>query len=418
MKAYVYYNALLHIMIDKATGILGAFVAFMLVSNSSTLLPFEWSVGYYVVLSVTLVYLFTLCIFRRVNITMISLYLVALLSIVCNDVPSFFKPWPRLGTFVLLTAVVSPAFCGKKLVAFRLQMFAYVSILLMLVTLISTGLLLTGRGYGSPFNAYFQGATVHSMIMGPVAALSSVFFAYQLQYKSRIWFMKVLYFAGILCGGLCVLQTGSRAAFIGAVASLVAYMMFRHIKHIGRFYKCIILVGSLLLLSTPLWNSFTDKLLKKNGGEVGALNVDSRQVHWLQRVKEWESSPIIGIGFGSVDEEAEGSTVDRQSGGVETGSSWLCALSMTGILGFTCVLSIFCGAAYRAWCLLKVSPPVGALLLAMMVFFAFHMMAEGYIFAGGNFLNTQLWLLLGTIYGISQYPGYARVLEQKLQLHF
>lgn len=45
------------------------------------------------------------------------------------------------------------------------------------------------------------------------------------------------------------------------------------------------------------------------------------------------------------------------------------------------------------------------------------MMAEGYIFAGGNFLNTQLWLLLGVIFSVSQYPKYAELLERKLQLH-
>lgn len=403
-------------MIDKLTAFLGFFVAFMLVSNSTTLLPFGWGIGYYVVMASAFLYLCAIGI-KRVNVTMLMLYLVAMLSILLNDVPDFFQAWPRLGTFILLTAVVSPAFCGKKLTSFRLQMFKSVCVLLMLVTLISTGLLLTGRGYGHA-GVYFQGITVQSMIMGPVAAASSVFFAYQLQYKQRKWWVRYLYIAGILCSGLCVLQTGSRSAFIGAVVSLVSFMMFRHIKHIGKFYKHIIIVGSLLLLSTPLWVSYTDKLKQKNVGAIGALNVDSRQAHWLQRIKEWESSPIIGIGFGTVDAKSEVSTVDKQSGGVETGSSWLCALSMSGILGFTCVLSIFCGAAYRAWRLLQKSPPVGALLLAMMVFFAFHMMAEGYIFAGGNFLNTQLWLLLGTIYGISQYPDYARVLEQKLQLHF
>ena len=401
-------------MIDKLTAFVGILVAFMLVSNSTTLLPFGWGIGYYVVMAGAFLYLCVIGI-KRVNVTMMMLYLVAMLSILLNDVPDFFQAWPRLGTFILLTAVVSPAFYGKKLTAFRLQMFKSVCVLLMLATLISTGLLLTGRGYGRA-GVYFQGITVQSMIMGPVAAASSVFFAYQLQYKSRIWFMKVLYFAGILCGGLCVLQTGSRSAFIGAVVSLVAFMMFRHIKHIGKFYKHIIIVGSLLLLSTPLWNSFTDKLLKKNGGEAGALNVDSRQVHWLQRVKEWETSPIIGIGFGTVDAKSEVSTVDRQSGGVETGSSWLCALSMTGILGFTCVLSIFVGGIYRSWKIIKISPPVGAFLFALIVFFIFHMMAEGYIYAGGSFLSAQLWLLFGIIYGLSQYPHLINVLERKLRI--
>lgn len=387
----------------------------MLVSNSTTLLPFSWGIGYYAVLLLTLAYLF-LRGMARPNLLMLALYIVCALSIALNDIPSFFAPWPRLGTFVLLTAVVSPAFGGKGAAAFRVQMFAAVSILLSVVTLVSTGMLLTGQGYGV-MHAWFQGATVHSMIMGPVAAASNLFCLYQLQYKIRRGWMKALYVALLGGGFLCILQTGSRSSLIGALVSAAAFLFFRHKDNVGQMVKKAMLCLVVLLLASPVWMPYTNKIIEKNAGDSSSLNTDSRSVYWEQRLVEWKSSPVYGIGFSTVDAEAEGSTFDKETGGVETGSSWLSALSMTGILGFACVVGLFCSAFLRSWRLIRRTAAVGAFLLSMLLFFIFHMMAEGYIFAGGNFLNTQLWLLLGVIFSVSQYPKYAELLERKLQLH-
>ena len=126
---------------------------------------------------------------------------------------------------------------------------------------------------------------------------------------------------------------------------------------------------------------------------------------------------LLGIGFSSVDAKAEsGNTFDAKNGNVETGSSWLCILSMTGICGFACVFVLFVGAVRRGYEIIKTSPATGSFLLSILVFFIFHMMAEGYIFAGGSFLSTQVWLVLGTIYSISYYPEYGDILEDKLRL--
>ena len=67
-------------MINRLTAIIGVFVAFMLVSNSTTLLPFGWGIGYYVVMAGAFLYLCAIGI-KRVNVTMMMLYLIAMLSI-------------------------------------------------------------------------------------------------------------------------------------------------------------------------------------------------------------------------------------------------------------------------------------------------------------------------------------------------
>ena len=133
-------------MLDRKTEWIGWFVAFMIVSNHTTLLPFSWGIGYYVVMLLTLCYILSM---RGLSygFSILMLYAVCMLSITANDIPSFFHVWPRLGTFVLLTSVVSFALCCEGAVAFRVRLFASISKLLMLVTFLSFCLLLFGGGY-------------------------------------------------------------------------------------------------------------------------------------------------------------------------------------------------------------------------------------------------------------------------------
>ena len=402
-------------MLNQRIEWIGWFVAFMIVSNSTTLMPFSWGIGYYIVLLLAFFFIWTMR-GLQIGMFMLVLYIVCMISLIGNEVPAFFRAWPRLGTFALVTTVVSFTLCSESAVAFRVRMFTSVSKLLVVVTLLSFFSLLLGTGYDL-HGTWFQGVTVHSMIMGPVATMSCLFCLYQLQYEQSRQWIKWTYYVLILMGFICILQTGSRSALIGAMMSFICFMYYLNKNEFYVLIKKYILIALVLVVSAPIWWVYTDKVAEKNKGDAG-LNTDSREVHWHQRIEEWKSSPIIGIGFGTVDASAkEGASFDENTGGVETGNSWLCALSMTGILGFGCVLVIFWGAYRKLLWLLDYSRPIASYLMAIMVFFVFHMMAEGYIFAGGNFLNTQMWLVIGTIYGIAYIPEYADILEQKLQLH-
>ena len=393
---------------------LGCFVAFMIVSNSTTLMPFSWGVAYYAVLLGSLFFLL-FCSGQKVCVIMLCLYLVAGLSIALNNVPEVFKPWERYGTFLMLTMVVSPSLMGRLPSSFKINLFSSTLVLLAVLTGISFIMLLLGKGYDA-FNGWFQGVMCHSMTMGPVAAISVLFSLYQLQYKQRHKWRKYAYFFCIAGGFLCLLQSGSRAALVAGIMSSFAFFMFRNVSSAKRLIHTFAKIGFLVLITVPLWGPYTDKIVQKNRGESSSLDTSSRTEHWNQRIDEWQSSPLYGIGFASVDIQAErGSNFSKSSGKVETGSSWLSVLSMTGILGGICILTIFSVAAFRCLKLLQSSASLGAFLLALMIFFIFHMTAEGYIFAGGNFLNTQLWLLLGTIASVTQYPQYAELLERKLQ---
>ena len=351
----------------------------------------------------------------KVNLSMICLYFAAAVSIALNDIPPFFKPWARLGTFIMLTLVVSPSIAGKYAAVFKVRLFSSSVWLLFLATVLSICSLFlgTGRGFLTP---WFQGVMNHSMIMGPVAVLCMLFCLYQLQSincKNRLRYI----FIAILIGAfLCLLQAGSRAALIGGIVSSASFLYFRYKSSLSRVLSRFIIVISLLLLSFPLWSSSAENIIKKNQGNTSALDTSSRAGHWEQRIQEWSSSPVYGIGFATVDTEAENSTYNASTGGIETGSSWLSVLSMTGTLGGICIFIIFLSAMVKCWKLLHKKPALGAFLISLMIFFIFHMTAEGYIFAGGNFLNTLLWLIIGTIYSVSHYSQYATELDRELQL--
>lgn len=392
---------------------LALLTGFMLVSNSTTIFPIEWGNGYYVVLLFSLIYITSRGI-KNIERALILLYGVAALSLAVNDVPSFFKAWSRLGSFILLTLILGPTFSSKISTIFRIRVFSTLMILMTCATASSALMLLWGRGYGA--GDWFEGITVHSMIMGPIAAMGILYSFFQLQYRHKRKRVKLLCYLIIIGGLLCILQTGSRTSMIGTICAVSMFVYICNKQNFALLVRKYIWIILILGASFPAWNRYMDKLEEKNQGETTTINTDSREIYWIQRLDEWKSSPIYGIGFSTVDAAAEGSNLDTESGNVETGSSWLGVLSMTGILGFACIIIIFYHSFIVIWRMSREQSKAAGYLLAIMLFFIVHMMAEGYVFAGGSFLNAQVWLLLGVMIGLEKYPEYAEEFIKELRI--
>lgn len=114
------------------------------------------------------------------------------------------------------------------------------------------------------------------------------------------------------------------------------------------------------------------------------------------RIKEFTSSPIYGIGFCVVDPRYD--AVNKSTGQIEPGSSWLTIASMTGLLGLITFLSIVVSSFKKV---VKIKNDFYSMLFAgCLTFFIFHMLAEGYIMAPGSYLNFIFWLLIGSIWGV------------------
>lgn len=388
----------------------GMLIGFLLVENNISMLPNVGSL-YYGFMFLALLYMLKRQQLLIGSFTMFGLYLVCLTSIWINDVPALFLPYPRFLTFSLITLLVSPALYNVSLTQFRSQIFVTIFKLLQYVILASFIYGMMGGGYGR--HRYFHGITSHSMLLGPFAALCTLFWIYCLIVYAQDKKKRIYYGVLILCSLWCLLQAASRTAVLGTLAACIVFLAVYYRNKLGQYLKVLITVCIVLVLSFPIWGRYMDKLKEKNG-EQTELNTDSREVHWKRRWTEFKESPLWGIGFSSVNTNVtSGSTVGGE-GKVETGSSWLSMLSMTGILGFSAFLYVFIMAFVKAWNLWHEIPLLSGFFIAILCFWALHMLAEGYIFAGGNSLAFCVWLVLGVVYGVANNKELAYELHQKL----
>ena len=396
----------------KKTGCekLGVFIGLILILNNISFMPSMASV-YYVVMFISLLFLLFQSRNIQINGIMIWLYIACFASILLNKVPSLFHPYQRLMSFIIMSALLSPFIISDAFTRFRTQAFATILYLLQYVIILSVILRIFGYGYDK---GYFQGITTHSMMLGPFAALCSLYCILQILGGPLRKYKKIFYWILVALSLFCLLQAASRTAFIAGIISILVFLTVFYKNNIGRYFKRLTVLVIVLVFSFPLWNQYLDKLQEKNEGEA-TLSLNSREIYWYTRIREFESSPFLGIGFASVNiDSTEGSTFNEADGKVESGSSWLSSLSMTGIFGFLALAIIFIIAFVKAWKLWKYAPLLSSFLISMLCFWVLHMMAEGYIYAGGSSMFFCVWILLGIIYGVSSNKELAYEFQYKL----
>lgn len=383
----------------------GVLIGCLLIENNIEGLP---SVGaaYYLIMFIAFIYLLSKNAIEIDTNIMTCFLVTCVMSIIFNNIPSFFNPWERFITFTIIVALASPWLISDAFIAFRIRTLVTIMRLLQFVVIISCVYAFLGKGHT---HVYFQGITNHSMMLGPFSAICAL---YSVSHLVTCWDdkrVRITYGIVLLCSLFCLLQAGSRTAFIGTLVALMLFFAVYYHNSLGKYFKIIISISVVLACSFPLWGQYMDKLEKKNAGNGLELNTNSREAHWMQRLAEFESSPVFGIGFSSVDikNTSIGSTFDLRNGKVETGSSWLSVLSMTGIVGFIFFLCVILGGLKKAWSMKDEYPLVSGFLIALLSFWICHMIAEGYILAGGNTLAFFTWLTLGVIYGVVNNERYA-----------
>jgi O-antigen ligase len=356
---------------------------------------------YFVILFFILILLILLQTEIKINALFLALFLVAFLTILLNDIPAFFKSYKRYVAFIMIMLLISPSINSSILHIFRANLFKNINNLLILMTTGSILLLSLGIHMYNEGRSDFRGLFSHSMILGPmagIAVLNTIYLAVKSN-SSRIRFF--IYIITIINFIACI-ASGSRSAIIATLIGTLFFLFALNLHFRTRLFRILILFIISLYLSFPLWEKYTvnlkDKLLySQNEGSFTA----SRTKIWDDRIQEFLSSPIIGIGFTAVDTNVS-SNYEVDGGKIEPGSSWLAVLSMTGLAGFILVIWIF--YRYIARLIkskddsLKVAYYGGILIL-----FLVHMFVEGYIFSAGSGMFFYLWLLIGVIH-IEQSP--------------
>lgn len=237
--------------------------------------------------------------------------------------------------------------------------------------------------------AEFAGFCSHPMWTSCAAAFSTLYFVsmtFREGKKSQL--QKFVCFAMILVSLYVTMIGASRSAFFLSLACslLIVWMQSKSFAVV----RNLVIVGVAAVVFAPFLMKNSEAMMnKKNGLEITTENT-SRDELWAQRMEEFKSSPIWGIGFA-----AHGVGVNKQVGRNESGGSFISVLAQAGIIGI-----IFVGLIWIAAILLPRqigSDPNMILFYAGFVFMSIHSILEGYMFQAGWYLCLIIWLVLGVM---------------------
>lgn len=322
---------------------------------------------------------------------LLILFYLPLTITIANPNP-IFKSWERLLLFSVLFLFASPVIqseFARKTRANCLNVCLTICIVLSIGSFIGYFLGINLFSYELARNyigvaGMFSGLTRQSMILGPISGISVIFIYYKMMINNEKSYLLLL----IPCIG-CVFFASSRSAFIATLFGVLV-TMYLYFGNAANMIRRSLLIGIILIGTFPIWESATSALQDKISLHTGRKETfDSRSGKIEARWNEFCSNPITGVGFAAIDSNGK-DPYNRHTGSVEPGSSWLCILSMTGIIGFIIVSTLM----FNSFNVIRQNTEF-VWLSGLFSFFCVHMFVEGYVFAAGNSLTFILWLIIG-----------------------
>lgn len=243
---------------------------------------------------------------------------------------------------------------------------------------------------GITYTNDFSGFTWHPMWLSAASGIGTIFIVHLFinSWEKSKSFKSFLYLPLILCSVYTTIQGASRSAL---ACSLVASFFLIYISRIParkrkQIYTAIVLLG-IASFSFLMNNSERMQQKQRVQNETG---VTSRDALWEDRIEEFASSPLWGIGF-----SASGVGENKKVGRVETGSGWLTVLAQTGIIGFILVVMLI-KKAFIPIKLAQTNKNI-TLIYALFIYMCLHTSFEAYLFQGGWYLCFIFWLVVGVL---------------------
>lgn len=370
-------------------------LAFCEVAQTVGFLPFTVNID--ITLSVMILSILGTSLLYKTSISGFSIVFILYLAlnVYVTNPPAVFRSWERLFLFILLFATVGPMFENKASRFFRATCLNILLVINAVLAIISFFCYFAGINYFANFHDYIYGAGkfgglyAHSMLLGPMAGISSCFILWIFLRKRKI----ILLVPFCLCVG-AMLFSASRAAFLSTIVACLT-MPFISNK-MAKAVKILIILGIAGTCTFPLWEDALSGIEQKNAGNEKLGQYGSRTQKFNARLDEFKKDEIFGIGFASIDPKT-GDEFNTRTGQNEPGSSWLATLSMTGIIGFMFVAVLMLKAFFRAK---NSSMAYGPLAASLLAWFAVHMLFEGYIYAAGGPLCFILWLSIAVAFDL------------------
>ncbi len=334
---------------------------------------------------------------KDTDILSIIFLLTLPLSIILASPDAVFKSWQRLLFFLPIFLLGSPIFTSLKFERIRKASFRVYIIVFAILSVVSFFCYFFGISLQAIRSedidefmyqtGYFSGITRHSMMLGPLSGIASIYFFFQ----SRKGIKNVYTILTIICLG-STLFSASRGAFIGTCAGIV-YIIYSSSYNTLDFFRKSGIIVLFATITFSAWGGALKGIQEKGMHRRTELGeYDSRTEKYYARVDEFCDSPIWGVGFSAINPYGK-DKYQEATGIIEPGSSWLGVLSMTGLLGF----SLFFLLYYRSFKVVH-SNNKNPLLAALLIMMGVHWTIEGYIFAAGNPFCYFSWLLLGYAY--------------------
>lgn len=334
----------------------------------------------------------------RFDSTMLILLLYIPFGIVISRPDPVFRSWERFVLFMMLVVLVSPLFRNLYAIKLRRQiLFAYLGYCVIVAVgsfvcyiiginymrNVATGEMITELN--SPGG--FGGLTMQSMTLGPLCGFSALYMFYRmlLERDGKIWYLII-----IVVSTLTLLFSASRSALLATLAGGIV-LLYQSKRNSGTFLKSLLGLTLVAALTFPLWETATTAVIAKHESNKELGQYGSRTEKWAARISEFESSPLFGVGFAAQDPQGK-DYYDKKSGTIEPGCSWLAILAMTGLIGLFLFINVIL-RPLKLW--RQQSTPYNALMLGLLTLLFVHMVAEGYIYAGGSALCFIAWVIIG-----------------------
>ena len=249
-------------------------------------------------------------------------------------------------------------------------------------------------GHNELLGDEFSGVAAGPMWNSAASAVAMIFFSYLLfrTGRKKLWITAALIFLDLGAAYSCIISA-SRSAFAFGVLACALLLYFLS-ENMGKILKYALIFGVILSFSYSFFYAGAERMLNKQKGTTVEHN--SRTGLWAERMAEFNSSPIYGVGFA-----VHGVEKEQELGRSESGSSWLAILAQTGAMGFICIIVIWLKSllTYRR---IKYDP-FNILCYALLIWFTLHSMFEGYMFQSGWYMCFICWLCVGIVNEAAMY---------------
>ena len=181
-----------------------------------------------------------------------------------------FKSWQRLIMFILVLLSISPLIQNDYARKFRRLLLTFLIYIVVFASIASfftyfLGINLMVRNNTNEYlgiAGHYGGLYDHSMKLGPMAAISTIF----LLYKGLVTNNKWLYLLSSFCA-IAVLFSASRGSFVAMIIASV-FVFVKYSSNSQHLIRILMVSVMLITISYPVWNGAMEGLEQKQSANI------------------------------------------------------------------------------------------------------------------------------------------------------